>query len=230
MLLGMLLGSASVPALELSGQISIGTEWIDRGISQTAGEPALQAGLEIAAESGAYLGAWAGNVDFGDCCSERVQLDWTAGIAGHRGGLEWDAGLTWSTLPGASGDPEFVEYYLGLGWRGYGFGASWTPDFAGLGRELWYLEINRGFQFPIYELRLSVHAGYTHGSALHRRYANETGLEPYADWQLALERDFGRVTATLGWADTDMGGDFRVRDSVEHNDGRLFLMLSASFP
>jgi uncharacterized protein (TIGR02001 family) len=227
-LLGMLLSASAAPALELTGEAAFSTEWVDRGVSQTAGKPAFQLGVALAADSGVYLGAWGSNVDFGGCCDERLQFDWTLGIARPWHEITWDAGLTWSSFPGATQDLDFGEYHLGMAWGRYGFRASWTPDFANLGRELWYLEANGEFGLPWWALRLLLHAGYTHGSALHRRFADETGLQPYRDWQLALARDFDRFTVTVGWADTDLGGDFRVRDSAEHNDGRLFLEISIS--
>jgi len=229
-LLGMLLSASAAPALELTGEETINTKWLDRGISQTAGRPAFQLGLELAAESGVYLGVWGSNVDFGDCCDEQLQFDWRAGLVRAWGEVTWDAGLTWSSFPGTAQDLDFAEYHLGLGWRRYGFQASWTPDFANLGRELWYVEANGEFDLPWQALRLLLHAGYTHGSALHQRFADQTGLQPYRDWQLELARDFGRFTATLGWADTDLGGEFRVRHRAERNDGRLFLAVSTTFP
>ena len=229
-LLGMLLSTSTIAALELTGEGTISTEWIDRGISQTAGRPAFQFGLELAADSGVYLGAWGSNVDFGGCCDERLQFDWTLGVARPWREMTWDAGLTWSSFPGTSQDLDFAEYHLGLGWRRHGVQASWTPDFANLGRELWYVELNGEFELPWHALRLLLHAGYTHGSALHQRFADETGLQPYRDWQLELARDFGQFTVMLGWADTDLRGEFRVRDRAEHNDGRLFLAVATTFP
>jgi uncharacterized protein (TIGR02001 family) len=230
MLAGGLLLAGNAFALEVTADWTLSTEWFDRGISQTAGNPAVQAGLQLAFPAGVYLGGWGSNVDFGDCCSERLQFDWTLGVVRPWGETAWDAGLTWSTFPGTTESLDFVEYHLGFDWRNYGIQASWTPDFANLGRALWYYQVNGSFALPWQDLRLLLHAGYTRGSALHQRFADETGLEPYGDWQVSLERSFGRFNVTLGWADTDMGGEFRIRDRVERNDGRLFLALSASCP
>lgn len=230
LLLGMLLCTGAAQALELTGEAAISTEWVDRGVSQTANKPAFQLGVALAANSGLYLGAWGSNVDFGDCCGERLQFDWTLGVARPWGAITWDAGLTWSSFPGTTQDLDFVEYHVGLALGRYGLQAFWTPDFANLGRELWYLAAHGEFELPWQALRLLLHAGYTHGSALHRRFAAETGLRPYRDWELALARDVDRFTVTLGWADTDLDGDFRIRDSAEHNDGRLFLEVSTAFP
>lgn len=226
MLLGMLLSAGTTSAQPPEGHWTVATEWIDRGISQTAGRPTVQGGLDLATEPGIYVGLWGSNVDFGDCCSEQLQSDWTLGIKRPWGPAEWDAGLTRSTFPGTSEDLDSTEYHVGIGWENYGVAVAWTPDFGNLGCELWYFEVDGAFALPLPHLRLLLHAGYSRGSALRRRFADETRLEPYGDWQIALERSFGRFTATLAWADTDMGGQFRNRDRVEHNDGRLFFALS----
>lgn len=230
MLLGMLLSAGTTSAQQPAGHWTVATEWIDRGISQTAGRPAMQGGLELATEAGIYLGAWGSNVDFGGCCSESVQLDWTVGVSRPWGAMVWDAGLTRSSFPGTSENLDSTEYHFGVNWRNYGFGVAWTPDFGNLGCELWYFAADGAFELPWRGLRLSLHAGYSRGNALRQRFADETRLEPYGEWQVALERDFGLYTATLAWADTDMGGEFRNRDRVEHNDGRLFFALSQRIP
>lgn len=230
LLLGMLLCADTASTAELSGHLAVATEWFDRGISQTAGRPALQASVELAAESGIYLGLWGSNVAFGDCCRERVQLDWIIGVTRPWGPVDWDAGLTWSSFPGASSELDLLEYHLGLGWSNFDLAVYWTPNFARLGRELWYLEAGAAFELPWQALRLVLHAGYTRGRAIGPRFTSETGLEPYRDWQITLERDIGPVVAALGWADTDLGAEFRVRDRVERNDGRLFFSLRAGFP
>lgn len=225
---GLLLANPAA-AIDFSGEWLVGTEWLDRGISQTAGNPALQLTVEAAHESGLYAAVWAGNVDFGDCCDERLQFNYTLGVANEAGKLGWDAGVTWTSFPGTEEDLDFAEYHLVLSWRNVEAGTAWTPDFANLGRSLWYHELNAEFELPLHALRLQLHAGYTRGNALHRRFAADTSLEPYGDWEIALARDFGQVTARLGWADTDMGGAFRVRDRAEFNDGRLFLHLAGQF-
>jgi uncharacterized protein (TIGR02001 family) len=228
-LLGWLACSPVAGAYEISSSWTLASQWVDRGVSQTAGEPALQGSLDVALESGAYLGIGGSNIDFGVCCPEWLQLDGYLGFAKQHGDWRWDAGLTRSTFVGARSDADFSEYHFGLDWRSLGFRASWTPDFADLGREAWYLELNGAFALRWQEMRLLLHVGYTHGAALQSRFAEATALEPYGDWQLALGRDLGRFSVTLAWADTDMGGPFRVRDKAGMNDGRLVLAVSTIF-
>lgn len=225
-LIGTLACATPAIALDWSGELTAATEWMDRGVSQTAGDPAFQASIEVASEPGVYLGLFGSNVDFGDCCSERLQFDGTLGVARPLGALEWDFGVTLSRFPGTSENLDFEEYHLGFRLRNVAFAAYWTPDFAGVGREAWYMELGADHELPWHAVRLLLHVGYTHGSALARRFVDDTGLEPYRDWQIGLQREFGRITATLAWADTDIGGELRNREPAEFNDGRLFLAVS----
>jgi uncharacterized protein (TIGR02001 family) len=225
-LIGTLACATPAVALEWSGELAAATEWMDRGISQTAGDPAFQASIGLATDPGVYLGLFGSNVDFGDCCSERLQFDGTLGIARPLGALEWDLGVTLSRFPGTSENLDFEEYHLGFRWHNLGFTTFWKPDFANTGREAWYMELGTDYALPWQALRLLLQVGYTHGSALARRFVDDTGLEPYRDWRIGMQRDFGRVTATLAWADTDIGGELRNREPAEFNDGRLFLAVS----
>ena len=59
-------GMAATANAEVSSTITVASDYDFRGITQTARDPALQASLDWAAESGLYVGAWASNVDFGD--------------------------------------------------------------------------------------------------------------------------------------------------------------------
>lgn len=50
---------------DVSMNVALTSDYIFRGISQTQGDPAIQGGLDVAHESGLYIGTWASNVDFG---------------------------------------------------------------------------------------------------------------------------------------------------------------------
>src|SRR5688572_16866643 len=49
----------------LSLTLAATTDYVFRGVSQTGGEPAFQAGLTYSAPFGLYAGVWGSNVDFG---------------------------------------------------------------------------------------------------------------------------------------------------------------------
>ena len=59
-----LLGSGLANA-EISSTWTLTSDYDWRGLTQTDEDPALQASIDWADESGWYIGAWASNVDFG---------------------------------------------------------------------------------------------------------------------------------------------------------------------
>ena len=83
----VLLASASIAQAEITGNASVVSDYNWRGITQTAGDPAIQGGIDYAHDSGFYAGAWGSNVDFGDCCDENVETDlyfgWSGGETLH---------------------------------------------------------------------------------------------------------------------------------------------------
>ena len=55
---------ASANANEFSGNVSIGTDYVYRGISQTGEEATIQGGFDWEADNGIYAGIWASNIEF----------------------------------------------------------------------------------------------------------------------------------------------------------------------
>ena len=73
----------------VSGSVALTSDYIFRGISQNNQEPALQAGVEYAADSGFYVGSWGSNVSWlsdtpvvDNDISNSVELDFYGGYRG----------------------------------------------------------------------------------------------------------------------------------------------------
>lgn len=54
---------ANTPDWNLSGNVTLASDYRWRGISMTQNEPAIQGGLRVTHKSGAYAGVWASNTD-----------------------------------------------------------------------------------------------------------------------------------------------------------------------
>ena len=69
---------APAPEHTLTANVGIFSQYIFRGLSQTAGKPAIQGGFDYAHSSGFYAGTWASNAswleDFG--LYTRSSLEW----------------------------------------------------------------------------------------------------------------------------------------------------------
>lgn len=94
---------------DLSGSVAVTTDYIYRGLSQTAGQPAAQAGVQFQSLSGWNAGVWGSSVDFQN----------GAGIAYE---LDLHAGYSWSLSPDWSMQVGYVHYaYLDDSDTGYDY-------------------------------------------------------------------------------------------------------------
>lgn len=72
--------------------VTLTTDYILDGLSQTGGGPAIQPFLEVEFPHGFYIGAWLSNVDFGDG-TDRVETDLYAGVRGRTSAFGYDVAL-----------------------------------------------------------------------------------------------------------------------------------------
>ena len=92
---------------ELSGDVALVSDYIDRGISNTDHNPAVQGGINYSLGLGfedisVYAGFWGSNVDFDDGGEATVEIDAMFGLQGAIGGLNWDLGAVYYAYPGAN--------------------------------------------------------------------------------------------------------------------------------
>jgi uncharacterized protein (TIGR02001 family) len=97
--------------LDLSGNMSLASSYVWRGIDQNSNSPALQGGLDLAHESGLYVGTWASNVSN---ANSNLELDLYGGYATELAGIGVDVGYLAYMYPGADAGTSFEEFYLGL--------------------------------------------------------------------------------------------------------------------
>jgi uncharacterized protein (TIGR02001 family) len=92
---------AHAQAWDFSGNVTATTDYVFRGVSQTMEDPALQAGLKLAHESGFYGSVWGSNVDYGDTLGTDAEVDLVVGYGGKFSD-DWgyDLNLTRYTYPG----------------------------------------------------------------------------------------------------------------------------------
>ena len=121
-------GVMSPQAAEFESNVALSSDYIWRGMTQTAEEPAISGGFDIAGESGLYFGTWASNVEFGDGAA--LELDWYAGYANELdNGFSYDIGYLAYTYPGED-SLDFEEIYVGFGYSYFGYTFSSGQDSA----------------------------------------------------------------------------------------------------
>ena len=129
---------APAPAWTATANVSLGSEYIFRGISQTAGEPTIQGGFDVAHAGGFYAGTWASNAswlqDFGAYSRSSMEWDFYGGFKQNFAGTDWfwDVGTIYYYYPG-SRNPGVVsadtwELYGALGWKWASVKFSYSLD------------------------------------------------------------------------------------------------------
>lgn len=104
---------------DLSANVTLASDYVWRGISQTQGKGAIQGGADLAHESGFYIGTWASNVDFDSNASS--EWDFYTGFAFDAGPVALDFGLLEYTYVDES-SLNFLEAYASAGIAGFTLG------------------------------------------------------------------------------------------------------------
>ena len=81
----LIVSSGVASAISVSGNMSLTSDYIWRGMTQNDGEVAIQGGFDLETDSGFYLGTWAGSANFGG--GESLELDYYGGYAGYIGDI-----------------------------------------------------------------------------------------------------------------------------------------------
>jgi len=220
----VLLATASAANAELTGTVTAVSDYNWRGITQTGQDPALQGSIDWALDNGFYVGAWASNVDFGDCCDESVEVDLYAGFSGGDV-VTWDVGFNYYWYPGAD-DLDFPEVYAGLGYKWFETKIWYSSDFANYSEQAWYLEGNAAYELPA-NFGLEAHIGYSTGDGIEAAY----GQDNYFDWSVGVTYALGNFGLGLKYVD---GSDLKTLDGtpddIGSSEGVVIFSVSTTFP
>lgn len=193
-----------------SGSVALTSDYIFRGVSQTNQEPALQAGLEYAADSGFYVGTWGSNINWlSDLStpqapiSSSLELDAYAGYRGKFGdSVGFDVGALYYWYPGdfPSGfnSADTAELYFGISASVFSAKYSYAltdlfgyADSDGSG----YLDAAVNWEF-VPTWTLNVHGG--------KQWIENNEDFEYTDWKLGVTKSFdGGFAVALAYTDTD---------------------------
>lgn len=227
-------------AHSLSANVALVTEYRYRGIGQTNGDPAVQAGLDYEHSSGVYAGTWWTNVswlaDADPDVSSSLETDVYAGYRGSFGEFGYDVGVLRYLYPGSfpSGftSPHTTELYVAGSWRMFTLKYSHAvtnlfgfDDSEGAG----YLELNGDFELGS-GFGLLAHVGHQRIPA-----GRVGGVEirsrddcSYTDWALGVTKEFVGLDWKLSWIDTNAEGGTGecYRNARDRDVGKSVLVLS----
>jgi uncharacterized protein (TIGR02001 family) len=220
--------AAPAPTPLFTANVALVSDYLYRGISQTAGKPAIQGGFDYAHSSGFYAGVWGSSISWiGDTL---VTSGGTAGATGA--GLEldtyfgfrnsfatdfsYDVGFLRYNYPGVyipdSTKADTNEIYGLIGWKwitlkysdslGDMFGVK---DASGTN----YIDLSASYTLEGSGVILGAHYGqqkYKGSTAdgLKNTYLAGVSQDPtYTDYNVSVSKDFGGYVWGLKYSDTD---------------------------
>lgn len=221
----------------VSGSVALTSDYIFRGISQNNQEPALQAGVEYADDSGFYVGGWGSNVSWlsdtpvpDNDISNSVELDFYGGYRGKfNDTVGFDVGALYYWYPGdyPSGfnSPDTGEIYFGITAGVFSAKYSYAltdlfgyADSDGSG----YLDAAVNWEF-VPTWTLNAHAG--------KQWIENNEDFEYVDWKLGVTKTFeGGFAIALAYTDTD--AEEALYTNVHDNflgDDTVVLTLTKTF-
>jgi len=230
-----LLGCAGAVQAGVSSTWTLTNDYDFRGNTQTAKDPALQASVDYAHDSGWYVGAWGSNLDEDSYPDADLELDLYTGFSKSlESGLTLDGGLYYYSYPGES-DYDYLEVYASVAkdwfkaklWYSPAFGGDFAEDFAQstVGTDdvsAWYLEANGTWPLPN-DFSLLAHVGFSTGD-----YWDNVFGDDQIDYSLGVGYTVGHFNLGVKWVDTD--SDTVIEGDVFNNEGRVIATVATTFP
>lgn len=142
--------------LDFFGSVTLSSDGRSQGFTSTQEKPAISVDLGVIWKT-FYFGVSIGNTDYGKATNvntglltdvAEVSVNYYAGYVGTYRGLEYDVGVTYSTLPNAydpDGEFDYFEMNAGIArviiddWKG-GLRVYFAPDYSGDAGQNWVFE------------------------------------------------------------------------------------------
>lgn len=210
----VLLGIADAQA-GTTGNVSLTSDYVFRGVSQSNREPALQGGVEYSAESGAYLGAWGSSISWlSDLSttpaplSSSLELDVYGGYRGKfSDAMSCEVGALYYWYPGdfpaGFNSADTFEAYAGVTVAasdkvslGAKYSVSATDLFGYVDSDgSGYLDLTANF---------AVADGWAIGAHAGKQWIEGNEAFEYTDWRVGATRAFDTgFSVGMAWTGTD---------------------------
>ena len=231
-LTALLLGTTAAPAfaqgadapsaITISGNAAVTSDYRFRGLSLSDGDIAIQGGIDVAHESGFYIGTWGSSIE-DSATYGHTELDLYGGWSGEvMSGLTLDAGLLYYVYPngqgGAAGPSDYFEPYASVaGSIGpvevkSGIAYAWSQDSLGNSDNV-YIYTGASVGIPNTPITVNANIGVNDGSL--GNPAGVLGDNDYVDWMLGADWAItDNLTATLAYTDTDAPSINNFTDSA----------------
>ena len=240
-----LLSVAGVTQAGVTSTWTIASDYDFRGLTQTERDPAIQASLDYSHASGAYVGLWASNIDFGTTSSSpanpQLEVDAYGGFKkSFESGAGYDFGAVYYTyhLDGGK-DFNYLEAYAGGTYQWFSgklfyspkFGGNAAEDFLGKNISAWYA--SGDISYPLSKtFSFLAHGGYSFGDYWDKLKAlTPSAGQPYLDFAVGIGATTGYFTWTAKYIN---GSDLKQAKSVPNDlftsKDKVVFTVSTTFP
>ena len=186
------ISSANGALAQVSGSVSLLSDYRFRGVSLSSEQPAAQADVNYDAASGWYAGAFVSNVRFDSYPNLNRLLLAHAGYARRIGpDLSVDAGASYADFS-TGNDFDYLEAHAGVTARSINVQISFAPKYFGQHRPGTYLELNGGTQLTE-ALWLFGHVGVLYV----RPEPSQSAAGTQVDGRIGLRYERGSFSAQL---------------------------------
>ncbi|WP_299205480.1 TorF family putative porin [uncultured Amphritea sp.] len=214
--------TSTVQAADVTGTVSFTNDYRFRGISQSAGDPAVQGSLDVGFDNGVYAGIWGSNVDFDD--DAKLEIDYYVGFANDiNDDLSYDVSYGFYTYPGYNTDAEYGELALALYYGDVGFTMAYSDDFFNSGESAQYFGLD--YSYGITEaVSLDLHAGYSTGD-----YWGKVDIDDYQDYSVGISGSVVGLDLSATYLFNSIDNAEEVDKGAFRNDNTLMLSVSRTF-
>lgn len=196
-----LFAGVPVHGQELHGYLTITSDYVFRGASQSNEDPTVQAGLDYRHSNGLFAGVFAARTDFPDSVfgtnPGSIELDAYLGYSRAAGrDWSWDVAALHYDFPDSSGfDYSYDELAANLHFRDIlRVGATLSDDAGASGDRGWTAEI---------ELRQSLGDRFQLSGSLGNYEFSRTNWNDYVYWDIGVSAIAGRFTFDVRYFDTN---------------------------
>ncbi len=244
----------TAPASPFSTNVSLTTNYLYRGISQTGAKPAIQGGFDYANANGVYVGAWGSSIswisDGSVATNAGLELDTYGGYKGTAGAVSYDVGFLRYNYPGnyngvttvtgtsivavkADTDEVYgaVTYSFFTAKLSYALGDLFTVSNA---KGSTYLDLSAAYPIGDTGYTLGAHWGKQTYKGSTADAAKAGGADPtYSDYRLSVAKDLGTgYSASLTYSKTNAktgAGTFYNVATKDLGKGAVVAALSRTF-
>ncbi|MFH1495098.1 MAG: TorF family putative porin [Pseudomonadota bacterium] len=220
-------------ASPISANVTLASEYVYRGISQTREKMALQGGFDYAHASGFYAGVWGSNIswleDVGAGASSSVEIDLYGGYKGKiNDDFSYDVGYLRYEYPGSypAGfvSPNTDELYVAGSYK------MFTLKYSHSLSNLFGYDNSKGSSYIDASANFDLGSGFSLGlHAGHQKIKNYSDFS-YTDYKVGVTKDFGGgLSVTGAYIDTNADDNLYTVKGSKIADGRFVLSVTKAF-